>query len=306
MKYLVANLGSAADLYYEAERYPELGGFSNAVDLGIFAGGPVLNTACIASSRGAEVKALDHLKAGDATTPVLIGKLDEFGVDTADVICSDDAENAKVMVIKTQGERTYLVFTAKRPPFPAQQRYRDLLNGAGCIYSLIYGINDAFPDHGIINEARKNGARMCFDGSDNYTDPKIVETLLELADGLFINRETYALLENAMGTDPAQELFKRGCGFVCRTDGANGADCLLPDGMIHAPALKIDAVDSTGAGDSFAATFMFGLMKGYDYGRCLRMASAAGAYACTVFGGQGGACSERQLLEFAEERGYVI
>ncbi|CAM5582438.1 hypothetical protein SALBM135S_02744 [Streptomyces alboniger] len=48
------------------------------------------------------------------------------------------------------------------------------------------------------------------------------------------------------------------------------------------PPLPAPVVDSNGAGDAFAAGYLFGLLAGEPPARCALYGSLAGAHACTV------------------------
>ena len=52
-------------------------------------------------------------------------------------------------------------------------------------------------------------------------------------------------------------------------------------GMRHVPALPVDVVDSTGAGDVFHGAWAFGVASGWDAVRCALVASVAAAVSCT-------------------------
>jgi sugar/nucleoside kinase (ribokinase family) len=71
---------------------------------------------------------------------------------------------------------------------------------------------------------------------------------------------------------------------VVATAGAEGA-YLLTDGEItHVPTVAPPApvVDSNGAGDAFAAAFLYGRLRGEPPHRCALYGAVAGAHACTV------------------------
>jgi len=51
-------------------------------------------------------------------------------------------------------------------------------------------------------------------------------------------------------------------------------------------AFRVDAVDTTGAGDTFCGTLVAALSQGADMAQALRQASAAAALACTQAGAQ--------------------
>lgn len=63
-------------------------------------------------------------------------------------------------------------------------------------------------------------------------------------------------------------------GLVWRTPGASGSS----------PAFRIDAVDTTGAGDAFHGAYSLGLARALPFPEILRLASAAGALACLLPG----------------------
>ncbi|WP_093772412.1 PfkB family carbohydrate kinase [Streptomyces sp. yr375] len=89
---------------------------------------------------------------------------------------------------------------------------------------------------------------------------------------------------------------------VVVTAGAEGAHLLTADGeLTHIPAVAPPGpvVDSNGAGDAFAAAFVFGLLSGEPPHRCARLGAVAGAYACTVPATESAALSRDALLTAA-------
>nr|WP_309054707.1 adenosine kinase [Streptomyces sp.] len=82
-----------------------------------------------------------------------------------------------------------------------------------------------------------------------------------------------------------RRIMERGrAGTVVATAGAEGAYLLTADGLVRVPAVAPagPVVDSNGAGDAFAAGFLFGRLSGEDPLRCALYGAVAGAYACTV------------------------
>jgi sulfofructose kinase len=77
-------------------------------------------------------------------------------------------------------------------------------------------------------------------------------------------------------------------GRLCVTLGERGALMLDGDRLHRAPAFRIDAVDTTGAGDVFRGALIYSLLRGDDAGTMLRFASAAAAISCTREGAIGG------------------
>jgi len=87
--------------------------------------------------------------------------------------------------------------------------------------------------------------------------------------------------------DPERALRKLGSGrhgLLCVTLGEDGAMLLDGDRIYYAPAVKVNAVDTTGAGDVFRGAFIHALLRGDGPEAILRCAVAAAALSCTKEG----------------------
>src|SRR5439155_26262825 len=89
-------------------------------------------------------------------------------------------------------------------------------------------------------------------------------------------------------TTPTHELAARlrACGAknIIATMGENGALILVDGSATHIPGLKVDVVDTTGAGDAFSAGLAVALAEGKSLIEAVRYANCAGALACTKLG----------------------
>jgi sugar/nucleoside kinase (ribokinase family) len=99
--------------------------------------------------------------------------------------------------------------------------------------------------------------------------------------------------------DAAARLRQLGAAAVAITLGPDG--CVVDgDGFAaHVPGAFVSAVDGTGAGDAFAAGFLFGKLHGWPLERCARMANAAGALATTSPGAVEGVADLSRTLALA-------
>lgn len=64
------------------------------------------------------------------------------------------------------------------------------------------------------------------------------------------------------------------------------------------PAPRVEVVDGSGAGDTFAAGFICGLVEGWPLERSFAFATAVGASACTALGCTAGVFSRQQAEDF--------
>ena len=141
---------------------------------------------------------------------------------------------------------------------------------------------------------RESGATIStdlhdWDGHNPYHEP-----FAHAADVVFLSTSALPDPERTM-----RRIADRGrAEVVVATAGAKGAYLLTDDELTHIPAAAPPApvIDSNGAGDAFAAAFLFGWLHRETPGRCARYGTAAGAYACTIPSTQTRAIHRAELL----------
>lgn len=141
-------------------------------------------------------------------------------------------------------------------------------------------VSITYPCAFALPELRASGVTIStdlhnWDGANAYHEPFAHE-----ADIVFLSTTALPDTERTM-----RRIAERGrADVVVATAGAEGA-YLLADGQLsHIPAVMPPGpvVDSNGAGDAFAAGFLFGRLTGEPAARCGLYGAVAGAHACTV------------------------
>ncbi len=97
-------------------------------------------------------------------------------------------------------------------------------------------------------------------------------------DLLFGNEHELVSLYEVPTLDDAIARVQRDCQLAVVTVGSLGSLVVTPDGVLHAPAIPVDRVlDTTGAGDLFAAGFLYGYTRSMPLAECARIGSIAAA-----------------------------
>ncbi len=135
-----------------------------------------------------------------------------------------------------------------------------------------------------ISAASGAGRQVALSLSDPFCVDRHREDFLELIDDhvdvLFANEvEIMSLFEVSSLADAFDAVRKRGrCKLAAITLGPLGSAVVTPDGVTERPAARVDAVvDTTGAGDLYAAGFLHGLASGADLVQCADRGSLAAA-----------------------------
>jgi ribokinase len=137
----------------------------------------------------------------------------------------------------------------------------------------------------LIRRARARGARIILNLAPAG---EIAEDALRAVDWLVVNGDEAGWLGEHLGTEAnAASLHAAlGCGVV-RTRGVQGVESATSGGALFLKAAKIEAVDTTGAGDCFVGVFAAALDRGLTVFQALRRANMAAALSCTRRGSQG-------------------
>ena len=124
-----------------------------------------------------------------------------------------------------------------------------------------------------------------------------VEELLPKIDFLITSRDIPGKLTgNPDLRSSLPEVFERyHCRLTAATLGAEGVLAWDGEQFHYAPAYQVNAVDTTGAGDTFHAGFIYGLRKGWALQRKLEFACAAAALNCVGLGARGGIQSVEKI-----------
>ena len=125
---------------------------------------------------------------------------------------------------------------------------------------------------------------------------KLPTEWLQLARYVTPNQHELAILLGAGSEEDFRKLMQRTPCPVVLTRGAEGAWYREQSEPVHQSGFKVDAVDSTGAGDTFNAALAVFLKEGLP--KAVRMACAAAALSASKLGAQGGMPNRHSLDAF--------
>jgi len=136
--------------------------------------------------------------------------------------------------------------------------------------------------------AKKSGVRVSVSLSDPFCVNRHKTELLELVDRhvdvILGNRlEAQALTDTDSPEDAARVLAERTDIAVVTMDSAGSLICSGRE-VTHVPAVPTMPIDTTGAGDMYAAGFLYGLTQGLDLAQCGHIASSVASKTVSKFG----------------------
>lgn len=271
-------LGSVnLDLIIQTAKLPQAG---ETVTQGLFhslPGGKGANTAFAAQQLGAEVS-LVAMVGQDAYASEALKGVKKIGVNLQNILTHPTAPTGVAFInVSEEGENQIAVASGANMEFSAKDlpplNYDAILTQFEIPVDTIAAAINGFNGFVAVN-------------ASPVTDE--VVKVIPRADLIIVNQGEY---------EAFQEVFKDYQGFLAITLGAAGA--VLRKGadiIAEAQPPKVDVVDTTGAGDAFAAALTIALMEGQSPSSALRFACIVGALTTTKIGTQT-AAPHRQEVE---------
>ncbi|WP_256296600.1 carbohydrate kinase family protein [Haloarchaeobius salinus] len=280
------------DVTLRVDRLPEPDGESRISSLRSSGGGSAANVAVALSGLGVDTGLVGSV--GDDENGLLARReLDDAGVDLDGLLTVPDGQTAvKYLLVDEQGEVAVLGNDGANEAVTPQDVEPDYVRAADHIH-----LTSQRPDTAayIAETAADAGVRVSFDPGRRLAD-RDFSAALDAADVLFLNdREAESVLESEY---PGSAFADR---VLVVKRGSAGAVVHTPEATYEHPGFGVDPVDTTGAGDAFAAGFVAALLESEDYERAVERGNACGALAAAEEGARA-APTAAELATFLDEQ----
>lgn len=241
-------------------------------------GGSALNFAVNLSRLGIRTGLLTRL-GNDASGKLIADKLNQEGVDTSHCTKINEKTGMAFISVDDYGKRSIYSFPGANAKLDLKKEEIDYIKSAKLIH--LAGVYWE-----IAGEVAKYASNLSFSpGSllSSYGVDKL-KKVIKRTEFLFLNQREVNILTNYNLDEGAQLLLDEGASKVIITLGNAGAKFYTKDNTFTAPTKKIKALDSTGAGDAFAAGFIFKYLQGEDSKESLEFANQIASSCVKFFG----------------------
>jgi sugar/nucleoside kinase (ribokinase family) len=177
-------------------------------------------------------------------------------------------------LISKDSERTFATYLGAAVDLSSDDVTHDIFEGYEYFYIEGYLVQDREMFEKSLRLASTAGMTICLDlASYNVVANNVDffrEMISEYVDILFANEEEIRSFTGKSPEEGATEVSEF-CDLVVIKLGAEGSFCVCKEGMVRVGVRPSKAIDTTGAGDLFAAGFIYGHMKGHSSEICGKM-----------------------------------
>ncbi len=256
---------------------PEFGQREKLVESArLVVGGSAAIVACGAARLGLDTAFVGAV-GDDLLGTFMLDALADRGVDVSGCIVDSDVPTGVTVALVRGDDRAILTAPGAIPALTAAAIDRDLLRASRHLHIASFHLLDGLRPglEGLVAEAHDAGLTVSLDpqGDPGGGDTALLTRLAGQVDVLFVNEQEDAALEPA------------GCRLVVVKRGARGALARKAGKVVEASPPHVEAVDATGAGDSFDAGFLAARLAGEAVPAALALACACGALSTRELGG---------------------
>ncbi|MEC0205221.1 ribokinase [Paenibacillus lautus] len=282
-------IGSASmDLVVTSTKRPGAGETVLGDSFKTVPGGKGANQAVAAARLGAEVTMIGCV-GDDSFGETILSNLKSNGVITNHVEPVTGMESGTAHIILAEGDNSIVVVKAANDRITP-----DYVEQAAAVIKAadIVLIQQEIPEETVVRVSE-----LCA----NYQVPLMLNpaparpvpsVVIERAAYITPNEHEAAIL---FGDEPLGDVLRRYPNKLIVTEGKRGVRYFDGNEEVVVPGYKVDAVDTTGAGDTFNGAFAVALSEGMSIADSLRFANRAASLSVMKFGAQGGMPSRLEV-----------
>lgn len=294
---------SCIDEYYEMDHMPDLGDKVILKPLESKVGGMIANAAAVASSYGMETYLMDVISKSDYNQ-MLEDDLKEYNIKLDMIRYDATLPDAKCLIFLKDGERIVWVIPTQKKDVEVDDEQKRILEKAEYVYTSLEELRRFKDRKGFMSWLHQINTKIVVDVEwINEENMEEAWDSISHSDIIFVNSEGDEQLSKCIADDYTKQLTDRGC-LVIKTKGAEGCEVYTTDGENWScPAYKVIPVDTTGAGDTFNSSFVYGLSCGWGLQEAGTFANAAAGRAILNMGARSGAVGEAAVKDFMNREG---
>lgn len=284
------NIDKGVMTLIEEDRQSQLIGSLGGQELARSSGGSAANTMIsVVNCGGTGYYACKVGHDGDGD--FYVKDLDSAGVKSSASNRADGTTGKCLVMITDDADRTMNTFLGITSTFGPEQIEQDVIAQSKYIYIegyLVAGDSGYEAAKVAQQMAKDSGVKVSLTLSDPFITNMFMDRMQALVDAgvdlLFCNEDEAKMFTKTETVENACAALDDRVGAFAVTCGADGARVKDGGNLILAPGFRVDAVDTNGAGDSFAGAYLAAVTNGYSPEQAAKLATYVSSRVVSKYG----------------------
>jgi len=284
---------------------PDRGKLDRVEKIELFTGGCAVYAAIAIARLGMNVAVVGKI-GNDGFGSFLSNSLQKEKVDISGLVVDNQCStSASIVLVDSTGERSFLHSIGANGEFTGDDINYDIALDSKIVFvagTMLMPKFDGKQCAEFLRNARKAHCTTALDTAWDSTGRwmQVLEPCMEHIDLFMPSYEEAVMFSGEKEPDKIADVFlSMGVKLVVIKLGKDGCFIKNPQERYLIPTYKkYKAVDTTGAGDSFAAGFLTGYSKGWDLYKCGVLANAVGTHCVMSAGASTGIKSFEETMNF--------
>jgi sugar/nucleoside kinase (ribokinase family) len=290
---------------------PEKGKLALVDDIQLHSGGCAANTGAALAKLGVSTAVVGKV-GEDGFGDFMVQALSKVGLDVAGISRSKNYHtSASLVLVDPDGERSFIHSLGANAELTDEDVPDSMLRGAKIMHiagSFLMPKLDGQPTGRLLKRAHSLGLTTALDtawDAQGRWASLLVPVLGEI-DIFLPSIEEAKMITNLEKPEEIASFFlERGVKIVALKMGSCGSYVRTQEEEYWLSPYIVPSVDATGAGDSFVAGFLAGIVHGWDLERTGKLANAVGASCVTAMGATTGIRTWQETVRFMETGKWV-
>ncbi len=290
------------DLVLSGNVMPEFGQVEKIVDNAVMSiGSSSAIFACGAARLGLKVAFIG--KCGDDHFGrFMLEEMQKRDVNIDHVIIEKEGKTGLSVILTAGADRAILTYLGLIPSLRAEDIPDDLLLDSRHLHVASYFLQEELRPGllGLFTRAQQMGLTTSLDTNYDPSEQWLgFNELLSVTNLFFPNETEVKSLTREADINRAAEAIRSKTGIAAIKLGAKGAMGVSSTQTIKVDSIPVKVADTVGAGDSFAAGFIYGYLQQWDLGKSLRLACVCGALSTRAAGGTSSQPTLEEAMQYA-------
>lgn len=288
------------------DKLPKKGKLDLINQLDLYTGGCAVNTGIAMAKIGLKTSVIGKV-GNDGFGKFIHNSLKDENVNVDGLVLdSNSSTSASVVLVDSEGERSFLHCLGANAEFTDKDVDYNIIEESNIVFiagTMLMPSFDGEPCARVLKRSKEMGKTTALDTAWDSTGRwmEVLEPCMKYIDLFMPSYEEAVELSGKKDPEEIADVFLsmgiKTCVIKLGKDG-----CFIKDkkGEKHTipTYMDIKPVDTTGAGDSFAAGFLTGISKGWSLYECGKFANAVGTHCVMEVGASTGIKSLEEIKAF--------